>query len=416
MYTYTHDENGKNSTEFTGYMVDEASIINNNFDYHSVYRSKEFTECMSFFDTNDEMTRRVLLAVNEADQNIMMQALANKLYSHIVSKVDDVDFGTIPNSKGNVEKIENYEQLTDCINVLSQVLQNYNQSVEQVDIVSIALANLVDRKDLFMRAYKLNAEMPIITYNTMVLSVISATSLLITSHIEFIKMADNRGYDIAFDKASRLKSKDRLLFKNLEKFNKMCASGEFDKTMEYTLKNNVSMKMAKHEATEAQDEAAISIGAALGAASTALGTVSTATGTAATAALGVIAAHPVVVGISATIIGLIVLIINLKNIIYYFYYARTKVSDYFESQSALLYMNAMNVQNSLTHDEKERKNIAEKQTRIAKFFSKLADKIRVKDKTAEAKATADIKKSNDEKFKYNDVVDTMPDSANSSLF
>ena len=79
-------------------------------------------------------------------------------------------------------------------------------------------------------------------------------------------------------------------------------------------------------------------------------------------------------------------------------------------------MNAMNVQNSLTHDEKERKNIAEKQTRIAKFFSKLADKIRVKDKTAEAKATADIKKSNDEKFKYNDVVDTMPDSANSSLF
>ena len=415
MYTY-NNKNSINGPEFTGYMVDEASIINKNFDYHSVYRSKEFTECMSYFDTNDEMTRKVLLAVNEADQNIMMQALANKLYSHIVNKVDDVDFGTIPNSRGNIEKIENYEQLTDCINILSQVLQNYNQSVNQVDTVSIALANLVDRKDLFIRAYKLNAELPIITYNIMVLSVVSATSLLITSHIEFIKMADNKGYDIAFDKASKIKSKDKLLFKNLEKFNKMCASGEFDKTMEYALKNNVVMKAANHEAVEAQDEAALSVAAALGAASSAWATVSGTVGPAATAALGAIAAHPVIAGIGIAIVSIIALIVNLKDMIYYFYYARTKLSDYFDSQSALLYMNAMNVQNSLTHDEKQRKTIADKQSRIAKFFSKLADKIRVKDKTAETKAASDIKKSNDEKFKYDEVIGSMPDSATAALF
>ena len=413
MYIYERTKKKDGNFEFTGYMVDEASIINDNIDYSSVYRSKEFTECMKYFDNTDTMTRKVLLTVNEADQEIMMHALANKLYGHVVNKVDDVDFGTIPNSRGNVEKIDHYEQLTDCINVLSQVLQAYNQPVQQVDTVSIALANIVDRKDLFMRAYKLNAELPIITYNTMVLSVVGATSLLISSHIEFIKMADNKGYDIAFDKASRIKSQDKLLFRNLENFNKMCSSGDFDKTMEFALRGNVNLKSAKHESGEIQDEAA---GITIGSIAATLNSIPTAiTGAIGTAATTV-AAHPVIVGIVGTILGLIFLIKVIRWLIYYFYYSRTKVSDYCEVQSALLYMNATNVQNSLTHDEKERKKIAEKQSKIAKFFSDLADKIKVKDRTAEAKASSDTTKLDNEKFKYNEVIDGIPDSSNAALF
>ena len=262
------------NNEFTGYMIDEASTVKD-FDFSSVYRSKEFTECMKFFDTNHDMTRKVLLSVNEADQSIMMQALASKLYGHIVNKVDDIDFGTIPNSKGDITKIDKYEQLCDCINVLSEVLTNYNQPTDLVDTVSIALQNLVDRRDLFIKAYRLNADMPIMTYNTIALSVVSATSLLIASSIEFIKLPGNKGFDIAFDKTSKVKGKEKILYKNLSAFNKMCANDQFDKAMEFSIKNSMLLKSKKHEAADIQHEAvpgfaAISsaVGGSLGAAST----------------------------------------------------------------------------------------------------------------------------------------------------
>ena len=86
MYTY---EREKDTSEFTGYMIDESSLYYNDFDYHVIYRSKEFNECCKYFNNDDEKTRKVLLAVNEADQNVVMQALASKLYSHIVNKVDN---------------------------------------------------------------------------------------------------------------------------------------------------------------------------------------------------------------------------------------------------------------------------------------------------------------------------------------
>ena len=66
MYTYNRPV-VKEETEFTGYMIDEASAIKP-FDYASVYRAKEFTETMKYFDTQDTLTRNILLAVNEADQ------------------------------------------------------------------------------------------------------------------------------------------------------------------------------------------------------------------------------------------------------------------------------------------------------------------------------------------------------------
>jgi len=411
MYTYERPMD-KEKSDFTGYMIDEASIKETKeVDFSSIYRSKEFNECMKYFDTSHDLTRKVLLSVNEADQNVVMQALASKLYGHIVDKVDDIDFGTIPSSKGDITKIQNFEQLTDCINVLSEVLQNYNQPTDLVDTVSIALQNMVDRREIFIKAYRLNVEIPIVTYNTIALSIVSATSLLIASSIEFIKLPDNRGFDIAFDKTSKIKSKDKILFKNLESFNKMCVNGQFDQTMNFVIKNNLVLRTKKHEAAteenvEVQQESiTATVGGLLGGLSAG-----------GHALVGLATGHPIVAGVTAVIIGIIVLIQVLRGAIYYFFYARTKASEYFDAQSALLVMNAYNVESNLTRDETERKKIAEKQNRVAKFFAKLSDALKVKDRTAEAKASSDIDKQNKEKFVYTDIMDSMPDSAQAALF
>ena len=47
---------------------------------------------MEFFDITDTETRKVLLAVNEADQNKVLVSLTSKLYDNVVDRIDDIDF------------------------------------------------------------------------------------------------------------------------------------------------------------------------------------------------------------------------------------------------------------------------------------------------------------------------------------
>lgn len=357
---------------FTGYMVDEAETIKS-FDHASIFRFKQFTESMKYFDTSDKMTRNILLAVNEADQGAVMTSLSNKLYQHIVDKVDDIDFGTIPESRGDITKIDNYDSLVDCINIMSELLQNYKQPTDAVETAQIALQNMIDRVELFTKAYKLNVEMPIIIYNTIALSIVSSVSFLIASCVEFIKLPDDQGYDIALDKTAVNKTRECILFKDLERFNKMCDKGEFDKAMDYVIKQASSNL----------------------------------TGT--TLALSV---SSVVV-----ILGILLIIIPvIRELIFFFYYARASVSEYFDAQATLLTMNAYNVENSFSNDEKDKKAIANKQKKVADVFRTISNKIGVSTKTGEKKAANDIKTLDSKKYKTSEVLDKTPDSAASVLF
>ncbi len=52
------------------------------------YRSPEFTMAMNeYFDCTHDETRRVLLAVDEADQNQVLAALTHKLYDNIIAGI-----------------------------------------------------------------------------------------------------------------------------------------------------------------------------------------------------------------------------------------------------------------------------------------------------------------------------------------
>ena len=363
--------NPKQEINTEHYMVNEADYIKE-FDHTKVYRSDAFQEAMKSFDITDKMTRAVLLSVNEADQNAVMTSLANKLYQHIVDKVDDIDFGTIPLSKGDVTKIDNYDQLTDCINIIAEILQQYNQNTESIETIATALQNIIDRTDMFTKAYKLNIEMPIIMYNTMVLSVVSSVSYMISACIEFIKAGDNQGFQIALDKAALSKTMNNVLFKDLARFNKICGSGEFDKAMNYVINQNTKNLTGWDMYN---------------------------------------------IGSVAMILGILLLIIPLiRELIFFFYYSRCKVADYFEAQASLLTMNAYNIENNLTRGDKEKKEIANKQKKIADKFKKIAEAIKIKNKTGEAKSQNDIKKLDSKKYKQDEVLDHIPDSSNSVLF
>ena len=533
--------------------------------WRNIPRSKAYLECMHYFNEQDERTRNVLLSVHEADQNMIMQGLATKLYQHIIGKVDQIDFGTIPLSKGNIEQVEHYDQLMDCINVLGQILQNYKQPTDELDIITIAEANIKDRTDLFRKAYRLNVEMPIIAYNTMALSVFSAVSLMIAAHIEFIKTGDNSGYEIAFNKASKIRTKDKLLFQTLRNFNIMCSKGDFDKIMNYAITTNTQSKnesmiiqdwsyigesplvvanpkvlisyakeivqrlypemlkclirypsmqryfsiflfdpldrdnkevlqkygnirfadfktedkiwedptfksfltdldlvirnsgigeLAKDDYLETYSgslyinlnpnmfakylkelqksvpvvegyvieetnlqpitegilqniaQALFYPGAAL----------IKAVGAGATTIGSWLAGHPIVAGIGAVIIGIILVIKLIRNAIFYFYKLRVRMTDWADMQASLLYMNALNIQNDLTRDEKARKELSTKYKNLSTFINKLADKIRIADTAAENNVSKELAKLDSAKLSIDDLPPGLVPAAQSSLF
>ena len=397
----------------------------------SIYRSPIYEQVINeYFDAYDDVTRRKLLSVNEAGQETVLQHLANKLYGFIVTKVYNIDFGKIPESRGDITKIPKYAMMLDCLEILKQILETYKQKTDTVDTITLAIQNMVDRKELFMRAYRMNIELPIITYNTLVLSIINAISLLITAHIEFIKLPNDSGYNIAFDSASKNKSQDSLLFNNLKEFNKMCAKKEFDKIIKYSLHGAAEESIMKKDPTvkeestiEPQNEAVLSVGTLLTTAGNYLATGGIAAAKTIAAGVGyvtgAITAHPVITGIIAIFAGFLALIKIIRGLIYRFYYYRTKASDWFETYSVLIYMNALNTQSALSKDDAQKEKWRVLQEKTAKWFKTIADKIRVDEAIAEKNANAEIKKMDEMKFTLDDIADGgkyQPTSSSESLF
>ena len=253
-----------------------------------------------YFDIQDTETRKTLLSINEEDKSQMARSLGNKLYDNIIDKVDKIDYGSIPNSKGDITKIENYTQLVECLSTMEAILIQYKQSTMSTDIIKTAIENIKSRTSTWERAYALNIELPIVMYNTIVLSIVSSLSFLISSTIDFIKSPGEDAFEVSINSVGAVKTKDNLLFKNLAKFNNSCASGEMDKCLDYVMKSNTKQLLGSSTA--------------------------------------------------GTIIGgalIIVLITNiipiLRELVFFLYNTRQNVSDYFAIQADLLQMNAENI-------------------------------------------------------------------------
>lgn len=338
------------------------------------YRNPKITAALTeHMDITDKLTRTAIRCMNEADQNSVLTALTSKLYDNIVEKVDDIDYGDIPSTEGDITKLPNYKKLVDCVNILRDILIEFKQDTAPIDTIFEAITNISARKDLFMRAYKNNTELPIIMYSNIVLGIIDGISYMIATSIEFMKTPGRESFEITLDKVSYAKTKSNLIYTNLKKFNNSCKSKEFDKAMEHVIQNRIKK---------------LSEGAA-----------------------GIVAS---IVAISSSILLILNIIPILRELVFFFYYTRMRVSEFFDIQADLLQMNAYNVQNGNARDEKEKEKIVSKQLKIVELFRKMANKISITGKKAEVKATKEITNTN-KKMKLMDITDEVPDSV-SALF
>lgn len=334
---------------------------------------KTFGEIMNeYVNLDDRRSLEIVTTVNEADQEQLLDSLVDKLYNSIVSKVADIDFGNIPATRGDITKLQNYDELVDCANVIKDIVTHYKQNPESIQVVLDAIENIKSRVSVFERIFALDLDFGITIYNTMVLSCVSAVSFLITSSIEYIKRPD-ASFDIAMDKVGYAKSKDSLLTKNLKSFNNSCRNGDLDRSLDYIIESSRKNFV---------------------------GTLSVTT---------------------AIIILIVSIIPFIRELIYFFYLFRQNTADYFEVQADLLLANAANIEKlddeHSEMDKDTRQKISDKQKKIAERFRKISNFFNVKLKKAE-KLTAAEMNNDTRKYDLDELMDTLPDSAggNSSIF
>ena len=224
--------------------------------------SRDYHEILSEnYHLEPYIIRQKLFVFSETKQQSILENLATNLYKNIVDKVDQIDFGTIPKSKGYIEKIDNYDKLIECLNTLNDLIKSYNQPTTLVDIIYSAIDNLKSRSHIFNQAFNLNIQLPIIIYNTTVIGIVSGITLLINTCVEYIKDNKSESIQIAFDKVSYRKSKDHVLFTSLSTFNDACKNNTIDKTVTCAIKNN--LKAVKESYETPLNEDILAIGASL---------------------------------------------------------------------------------------------------------------------------------------------------------
>jgi len=208
-------------------------------------------------------------------------------------------------------------------------------------------------------------------YSTISLAIVSSVSFIITSSIEFIKSPNQDTFDIELDKVALIKTKENLLFTNLQKFNESCRKGQFDSGMEFVIKNNIKNLTG--------------------------------------AEVGLVVGGLALVGILLNILPI------MRELIFFFYYSRVRVSDYFDIQADLLQMNAHSLEYNTEKDPDEKKRIIAKQMKIVEMFRKIANKLSINNKQSEVNTTKEIV-NNTKKYRSDEILDSVPDSATSALF
>ena len=323
------------------------------------------------FDLRDRETRKILLSLTEAEGGKVLESLTGRLYQMIIDKVDDIDFGLIPQSKGDITKVDGVEKLLEALQIISDIMVSAHQDkgIEIVQTDIDCIKNIQVRTDLFQKAYALNLEIPITIYNTMVLAVFDATSYMIVNTIDFIKDPGTNSFEAVVVNNNIKKTKQSLVMKNIISFNEACRKGDIDKTIQSIID------------AKARGFAVSTIGVSIVAA--------------------------------GTLLTLIIPII--RELIYLYYHARVSMNDYLTVQADLIQMNITGLELNDSIDQEKRERIIKKQASIAERLRKLANVIEVKEKKAENKTISTINSEN-RQYKFNEIQDELPDSAVASLF
>lgn len=268
--------------------------------------------------------RRYMATMNKDDIHQINGQSVQNLYDLTMQK-SNIDFADIPDSKGDFEKCKYYDNTVKCLEVIKELRAKNNINNDDVIVIKTAVSNMLKFRPQFTMGFRMNHDFMKLTYNSLAMAIVDATAMLTRSYVDFIMTAE------PVYKVNEQSDNKRgcVALQSLKSFNSSCDNGSMAQALEYMLS---SQKKAL-------------------------------TGTAV-----------IVPGVVVVILLSIVPVI--RELIYFYYSSRVKISDYLKMESDFLEMNSMAVSAS-TKPPKERKEIARKQEKMVSSMRKLSDKIMI---------------------------------------
>lgn len=396
-----------------------------------MFLSEEEKMIREYFDISDPTTRALLLH-EDTNNEQLLAALTNALYDKIVSNVDKIDFGSIPRSRGDITKVEGFENTVECLNIMRKIAIEYKETPDYVDTVLGAINNVKERKAVFMKGYATNMEFPIMLYNLVVLCIEQSVSYMIAVCIQYIKDPESGSMAAALDKVAYNNTKDTLLYDQLNKFNIGCASKQVDLALDEVFKNAKAVKEAVEDmgATDRlinrkvrprgidqmpddlfddADGTTEPINGCGNAMNTPMG-VNEGLLSAAVSVVGAVAnvARYTLYGVKA-LLGCVIPL--MRSITYFFIHTRVKASDTLAIQAQFIEANANRLQYSDTSmDDDKKKKVIAKQLKIAEKLRNWSNKLAIDNKKSEIAADVDMTK--EKKTTAQDLNDQYPDEGN----
>lgn len=332
--------------------------------------STVFKEACSFCDWDDRETLAALRTINESEQRSISYAVAEKLYDNVAgkAKLANLDFTEITKTKGDITKLDGFDELNETIKILDNAQSKLHLKGKAINVVATAMKNLIDKRNIFKSAFRTGNAILMDTYKFGAMAVIASTSLITISLTDYFIKPDRSGtisISIVGVHLSKQDTREYTLLDqnpliiNLEKFNKMCETNGLEEVEKALAK----VKRSNFGGVE-------------------------------------IAAGAVV-----AVIVLYNLVDILRELVYYFLFAKASISEYFYANSVALEINANKIKGT-------NKDAADTQVSFANSFRHIAEKLKVDDKEAVSKSAKALKHDNMEiKYKAEDLSDALPDSS-----
>ena len=296
--------------------------------------------------------------LNEAVQDGLSDAVLGKMFELTVGKYSKIDFSDIERSRGDITKIKYYANLRECIDILLDI-HSVTDKIPGVLAVSTALSNMLNFKKAFEHAFRTKNNVAVIVYNTVMYSIMEATSYLIATSIDFVK-SDS---DTEFTVNVYTDSKQHMLIEQLVKFNKTVDDGSLIKFIKET--ENITPD-SLHEGTVVSSLIDKGLTKAID------------VGTSAWKNKGVRTTVAATVGAAAIIWIACNIVPFIREMIYWIYKTKQKIADAAELQAEFL---EANVEILKSEDAEKNQKIISKQEKhvkrfrtIAKLFSLESDK------------------------------------------
>ena len=296
--------------------------------------------------------------LDESAQNVLSDAVLGKMFELTVGKYSKIDFSDIERSRGDITKIKYYANLRECIDILLDI-HTTTDKIPGVLAVSTALSNMLNLKKAFEHAFRIKNNVAVIIYNTVMYSIMEATSYLIATSVDFVK-SDS---DTEFTVNLYTDSKQHMLIDQLVKFNKTVDDGSLIKFIKET--ENVTPD-SLHEASvvgtlldKGLEKAIEKVGSIASNKNVRKGAI-------------IAASSAAVIWLACNIVPFI------REMIYWIYKTRQKISDAAELQAEFLNTNIEILRSQNSDDNQKIISRQEKHIKrfkaIAKVFSIESDK------------------------------------------